>query len=290
MVLPLRPALITATVGLAVLSSLTLTAPAQAGQTALPGLERISYTGSPANIVAHDWTYCTPGKSITGGGGEIFGGKGQVGLLGYMNGERERNDVYAHEDDDHTDNTWTLTSYAICTDGPARQWVFAQTILDHTESKSITATCPAGTVLTGGGGDVSGWGGGGQGDVILDDVVPRADLQQLTVSGYEDQDGAPLAWDLIAGARCGAPLPGQQRIAATSATDSISPKSVTATCPSGQRVIGTGHELTNARGQVLLDDVVPNAALTSVRVEAFEDQDGTTNTWSVTAYAICADA
>jgi hypothetical protein len=83
---------------------------------------------------------------------------------------------------------------------------------------------------------------------------------------------------------------GQQRIAATSPTDSASPKSVTATCPSGQRVIGTGHELANGRGQVLLDDVIPSADLTSVRVEAFEDQDGTTNPWSVTAYAICADA
>ena len=290
MVLPIRPALISATAGLAVLSGLTLTAPAQADQTALPGLERISYTGSPANIKDQGWTYCPGSKSITGGGGEIIGGKGQVGLLGYMNGDRQRNDVYAHEDDDYTDNIWTLTSYAICADGPPREWVFAQTILDHTESKNITATCPPGTVLTGGGGDVSGWGGGGMGDVVLDDVVPRADLQQLTVSGYEDQDGAPLAWDLIAGARCGAPLPGQQRIAATSATDSVSPKSVTAACPAGQRVIGTGHELTNSRGQVLLDDVVPNAALTSVRVEAVEDQDGTTNPWSVTAYAICADA
>lgn len=115
MVLSIRPALITATVGLAVLSSLALTGPAQAGQTALPGLERISYTGPPANIASHDWTYCTPGKSITGGGGgEILGGKGQVGLLNYMNGDRQRNDVYAHEDDDYTDNTWTLTSYAIC--------------------------------------------------------------------------------------------------------------------------------------------------------------------------------
>ena len=49
---------------------------------------------------------------------------------------------------------------------------------------------------------------------------------------------------------------------ASSATDSISPKSATATCPAGTRLIGTGWA--NDGGQVgdnkeiLADEVVPN--------------------------------
>jgi hypothetical protein len=85
-----------------------------------------------------------------------------------------------------------------------------------------------------------------------------------------------------------AAVPGLERVTATSASTS-GDKSARATCPSGKRVLGTGGEITGGLGQVVLDDITPDSALTSVSVLAREDQDGTANNWSVTAYAICAN-
>jgi hypothetical protein len=86
-----------------------------------------------------------------------------------------------------------------------------------------------------------------------------------------------------------AAVPGLERVAASSASNSID-KGAIASCPSGKRVRGAGADITGGLGQVVLDDIIPNSPLTSVSVLAREDQDGTTSNWSVSAYAICANA
>jgi hypothetical protein len=65
-----------------------------------------------------------------------------------------------------------------------------------------------------------------------------------------------------------------KRISASSATDSSTVKSVTAYCPYRTRVIGTAARITDGGGQVLLEDIAPNAQLTGVTVTAYEDADG----------------
>ena len=47
--------------------------------------------------------------------------------------------------------------------------------------------------------------------------------------------------------------------------------------------------LPSAAGEMLFDDIVPNAALTAVTVTVTEDGDGTDDLWSVDAYAVCAN-
>ena len=88
-----------------------------------------------------------------------------------------------------------------------------------------------------------------------------------------------------------AAVPGLVRIAVTSAFNSVSPKSVTATCPSPKQLLGTGAEINGATGEVVIDDLRPNGgpavAPTSVLVTAYEE-DPYAFSWSVTAYAICA--
>lgn len=66
--------------------------------------------------------------------------------------------------------------------------------------------------------------------------------------------------------------------------------SATATCPQGMRLVGTGGKVAGGFGQVLLEDITPDAALTRVTVTAREAQDGDAwnGTWTVRAYAICA--
>ena len=150
-------------------------------------------------------------------------------------------------------------------------------------AKTATATCPAGKRLTGAGFDVS----PPDGRVLIHYVRPDPTLTSVSVRADEDEAGTAAAWALTAYALC-APAPaGLQRVAATSASTSAG-KAITATCPAGKRVLGTGGELAGAPRQLMLNRLLPNADLTSVNVRAFEDQTGTTLSWTVTAYAICA--
>jgi hypothetical protein len=75
------------------------------------------------------------------------------------------------------------------------------------------------------------------------------------------------------------------RVSRTSPSTSAT-KSVTATCPAGLDLIGTGGRVTNGDGEVVVTDIVPNSALTSVRVTAAENG-GFPGSWQVTAVAVC---
>ena len=100
--------------------------------------------------------------------------------------------------------------------------------------------------------------------------------------------GAQVLVQLVAAPPASAAVPGYQIVSATSVLDSATYKSVTATCPAGKRVIGTGFHLLGAQGDVILDDLIPTA--TTVTVGAGEDQDGTSANWKITALAVCANA
>ncbi|MET8356356.1 hypothetical protein [Micromonospora sp. NPDC005171] len=89
-----------------------------------------------------------------------------------------------------------------------------------------------------------------------------------------------------------AAVPGLVRVAATSVSDSADYHSVTATCPVGKVLTGTGYELNGVTGEGIVDDLRPNGGVatapTAVTVGAYETEAFAGN-WSVTAYAICAN-
>ena len=126
------------------------------------------------------------------------------------------------------------------------------------------------------------------GEVVLHNIRPTADLRSVVVQGLEDEDGTEDTWSVHAIAHCATPPPGLVRVAVTSASTSAD-KSVSAACPSGTRLLGTGGEIINGGGQVALNDVIPGSGLQTATVRAMEDQNGTTANWSVTAFAICAN-
>jgi hypothetical protein len=88
---------------------------------------------------------------------------------------------------------------------------------------------------------------------------------------------------------------GLERVEAESASNSNSPKQVTASCPAGKVLVGTGFDIfgaksgdsPNAQTNVVMDFVIPGS--TSVTVAAYEES-LTGADWSVTATAICATA
>lgn len=87
-------------------------------------------------------------------------------------------------------------------------------------------------------------------------------------------------------------LPGLQRPAKTSVSDSSTSKSVAARCPAGQNVIGGGGRVVGGRGQVVLERLQPvqtTAADGRFVVAAREDETGYAGAWSLTAHALCSD-
>jgi hypothetical protein len=71
----------------------------------------------------------------------------------------------------------------------------------------------------------------------------------------------------------------------------LTPKTATATCPAGKRAVGGGATHSNAApGLVVIDQIQPSDEHTVpgvVTVGAYET--GTTTSWSVTAFALCAN-
>jgi hypothetical protein len=153
-------------------------------------------------------------------------------------------------------------------------------------NKSMTVSCPAGKRVLSAGTwiDV-----GENNQVLIDDLRPSADLTSVTVNALEDENGTANNWVVTAAAMCATPPPGLERVSATGPLNSTN-KSVTVNCPAGKRVLGAGADINTFNGQVILDDLRPNAALTSVTVNGLEDETGNPANWSLTAYAVCANS
>lgn len=157
---------------------------------------------------------------------------------------------------------------------------------DSASNKTVSVDCPAGQQLIGTGADIR---GAGFQRVVFDDIRVNSQLTRLTVTGFETEAGTTANWELKATAVCANPLPGLQMVQASSASDSQNTKTVTASCPAGKQLVGTGGEITGGLGQVVIDDLKPSSLLTKVTVTGFEDANGTSNSWRVDAYAICAN-
>jgi hypothetical protein len=250
--------------------------------------ERIAAATGPDSGDKTVSAICPAGKGLTGGGGDITGGLGQVVLddLTPFGTPPTRVEVSADEDEDGTTADWSLRAYAICaTPLPGLEQVADSVPFDNSSPKSVTVSCPAGKRVVGAGRDIA----GGLGEVVMNST-PNPTLTSVTVSGFEDEDGFAGDWGVAAIAVCASPPPGLQRVAATSEFHSEGEvKTVSARCPAGKNLLGTGAEITGGGGQVVLDDILPNAALTSVLATGVEDQNGFAGDWSVTSYAICAN-
>ncbi|MFV2113557.1 hypothetical protein ACFHW0_14615 [Micromonospora sp. LOL_025] len=162
---------------------------------------------------------------------------------------------------------------------------------NSTDFRSVTATCPVGKVLTGTGYELN----GATGEAVVDDLRPNGGPATaptaVTVGAYEAEAFAGN-WSLTAYAICANPVAGLVRVSAAGASNSNDFRSVTAACPVGKVLTGTGYELNGIMGEGVVDDFRPNggpaAAPTSVFVGAYE-ADAFAGNWSATAYAICAN-
>lgn len=154
-------------------------------------------------------------------------------------------------------------------------------------AKSVTATCPAGKQVVGAGANVDNGLNPFVPYVFVDAIRPGPLLDRVTVRAREGETGSDYTWWVVAYAVCAPPPAGLERVVATSASSSLG-KGIAAVCPSGKRLLGTGGEVTGPAGQVVVDGLLPDGALTRATVNALEDETGTADPWTVTAYAICS--
>lgn len=158
-------------------------------------------------------------------------------------------------------------------------YVLAVSANNANSPKSVTATCPAGTVVYGAGGSVA----GGGNSVVLSDVIPT--MTTVTAWGIEVVAFGGN-WSVTATAVCG-PNNGNVIVAYATGFSPVTPKSAIALCPAGTSLYGTGYELQAAGGQVFPSIVRPDVALTNVTVGAFA-HGGFAGNWNLIAYAICS--
>lgn len=156
----------------------------------------------------------------------------------------------------------------------------ATSATNSTSFKSATAFCPAGKVVVGTGARIN----GGGGDIVLDEVIPFEN--RVTVGAFEDEDGTTANWSVTAFAVCANRPSGYTITSATSTSAVRFETELSANCPAGRRALGGGAEVAGGAGEVSIDDVFPGQ--TSSHTKGFADQNGTTKSWSLTAYAICA--
>jgi hypothetical protein len=151
----------------------------------------------------------------------------------------------------------------------------------NSANKSATATCPPGDQVLGVGGGI----GSGSGQVIVDDWM-QLSATQAAVRGVEEHPFAP-SWDVRATAICANPLPGRTQVIATTVPSSVD-KYVTATCPPGTQLVASGADILSGKGDVMIEEMVPDLTTNSVEVLAHE-HNPTSRSWEARASAICAN-
>lgn len=253
---------------------------------AVPNLELHRSTSANNSSSKGTSAACPAGRTLTGVGGDITGAGGAVVIDDLMANVARTENLTTGYEVEPTGASWYLHSYAICASplaGATR--VEVSTVSNGTDIKSATARCPVGTQLTGASGLLT----GAVGNVVMDDLRPNGNPPNgVTVTG--DEIDPELSWSATAIALCANPLPGLERVTATSPSNS-SNKSVTATCPAGKKLVGLGGEISGGLGEVVIDDYTPSELLTRATVTGSEaiDLDGAyAGNWTVTAYAICA--
>ena len=128
-----------------------------------------------------------------------------------------------------------------------------------------------------------------------DGSLTHFDIKNQTLSGLDVADNSLKGADIDESTLSGVKLSGLTRQSVTTLYDSTSPKEVTAYCPAGTKVVGTGYRILGAAGGSGVNTTANTVANqvwsfeTSVFIDAYEIAPTDAN-WYVTAQAVCANA
>ena len=235
---------------------------------------------------------CTGGEVLVGAGARVIDGNGSVALVQMVPAATSVTAKAVALDSGA--GAWSLAVAAVC-----RTAAMGTPQIAVSTAPSRTATCPAGTYLSGTGFDLRDAG-------PLTGLIPANGLTVTVRTSYTLVGGlGPLAY-----AVCVPAYSGWWMFTDVSAVGTGSPKTATATIgldPNAYQITGVGGEVTvtggilTLGGTVFIDGLMPNEDLTSATVEGVSrpivvtgllgraHREGGSSTWSVTADALHPD-
>jgi hypothetical protein len=169
--------------------------------------------------------------------------------------------------------------------------VSEQTSTNSDSPKGVTAWCPDNKVVLGGGAWVVALRPEDDRELMMTAARPIrvSGRTGYNVSGREVAGGFDGLWGVVAYALCG-DMPAGYQIRTDSVARSSTPvKEAAAVCLDGELVIGTGALINSSNGEVSLQTARSSGPRDIARAVAKEDANGYAGTWTLTAYAICAD-
>ena len=136
---------------------------------------------------------------------------------------------------------------------PGLQRTTKTSVSNSNTSKTVTANCPVGKRVLGGGGTVT----GGRGQVVLERLEPvqTATNDRFVVGAREDGTGYASNWRLTAYAVCANPLPAYSILPSASGSPSSNSPQSTANFCLGQPLVGFGGSVNGGAGQVHLTNL-----------------------------------
>jgi len=256
---------------------------------ALPGLQVATTTtvGPDASGIHTAVASCPAGTQLTGGGARLST-PGRVRLEA-VSPDGGGQSTFAAGIGNGNTLTTSLTSYAICASAMSGYEIVQ--VEDRPPAgasmAAATATCPAGKRVIGAGGNSA-----GKPSYVLDGIWISPDLTSVFVRTLRTADATPgTAPFARAFAVCIHPVPGQQRVMASTAFAQGNTKSISVSCPAGTRLHGLGGMLGGGAGSVGLASLQPigpastgGASVTASVLRFF----GYNGFWRVEVYGVCA--
>jgi hypothetical protein len=166
------------------------------------GLVTVGFTTAATSSDKSYSLDCPDGTVVTGGGGYLTANPPALGWVGLDRLEPRADGTgftaTMREVDNYAGN-WSLTVKAQCADLlPGWQRLEATSLPATTTATATTPACGTGKSVIGTGARVN----NGQGEVVLDDLIPSATLKTVTAKAYRIPGSSHDAWTVTAYAIC----------------------------------------------------------------------------------------
>ncbi|GIH26706.1 hypothetical protein Aph01nite_50160 [Acrocarpospora phusangensis] len=158
------------------------------------------------------------------------------------------------------------------------------------DSKNVLVQCPSGKQAVGGAYWIT---TSAAASVAVISVIPTGNPPTGMSATAVETDSTSGNWQLALQVFCVNPLPGMELVSGPgSASNSAATRHAEAECDDGKVMTGSGFSVANGAGQVVVTSWQPRGVATStptsVGVQA-DEEDSYSGTWSLRAWAICAN-
>jgi hypothetical protein len=192
--------------------------------------------------------------------------------------------------DENGTPTWSLEAQSVCATplaGTELVGEIAEGFEPAPVRQHVSATCPLGKNLVAGGGRAVELNDPKRGESMIEAFAPESSLTSVDVRVIPAPLPSYVGQVLTeAYGQCATPPPGLQLATDVSFTNSED-KTRQAACPATKFVIGSGAQIVNSFGHVLLDKVDIKPDLSAVTASGSEVEGGFSGAWSLRTYAIC---